>query len=71
VRENTEEERDVGLDSTDSELDESAKHLATSDFERRTPSRAFDEQRVVVRLLPRTARSCQYLYQASNEKNSN
>jgi len=44
VGENSEEERNVGLDSTNTELDESTKHLSSSDFESGTSGSAFDEK---------------------------
>lgn len=50
VRENTEKEGDVGLDSSDPKLDEGTEHLATSDLECRSVSGALDQKRVVVRL---------------------
>lgn len=50
VGEDSEQERNVGLDSANTELDKGTKHLATSDFESSTSGRALDEERVVVRL---------------------
>ena len=38
------------LDTTNTELDESAKHLPARDFIRRSTDSDFDQQRVVVRL---------------------
>jgi hypothetical protein len=43
-----EEERDVGLDTTDTELDEGAEHLAPSHLVGRAANSALDEQTVVV-----------------------
>jgi hypothetical protein len=57
VGENSEEERNVGLDSTNTEFYESSEHLATSDFEGCSASRAFDEKGVVVRLSEQSERS--------------
>lgn len=48
MRENAEEERDVGLDAADTELDERAEHLPARNLERRAVDGALDEERVVV-----------------------
>ena len=42
-------EGDVGLQTTDTELDERTEHLAARDFVGGSANRALDEQRVVVR----------------------
>lgn len=51
VGKDSEQEGNVGLDSTNTELDQSSQHLATSDFEGSSSNRALDEQRIVVRLF--------------------
>lgn len=47
--EETNEERNVGLDTADTELDQGAKHLSASDFVGCAADGALDEERVVVR----------------------
>ena len=42
--------RSIHLNSTDTELNECAKHLPARDFIRRSTDSDFDQQRVVVRL---------------------
>lgn len=50
VRQKAQQEWDVGLDTADTELDQSTEHLPPSDFIRRSTNTDLDEQTVVMRL---------------------
>ena len=50
MREQTEQEGDVGLDTSDTELDQSTEHLPPRNFIRRSANTDLDEQTVVMRL---------------------
>lgn len=57
MRKDTEQERNIGLDSANPELDESTEHLAARDFEGGATRGAFDEKTVVVRSDLRSSES--------------
>ena len=50
MRKKTQQEGDVGLDTTDTELNESPQHLAARNLIRRATDGTLDEQTIVVGL---------------------